>query len=161
MADAFWTQLLDLVGYTDFVATFADPGRPIVEISPYTYVVDGETLAANITATASQTFTTQMQGDNDFLLVYMSAFARPTGATNLTVNPAILVQIQELTTGRAFFSGPAPVPQIAGQGGFPFLMTGPKIIRARSQLELTAISAQVQTFTGFYFCYHGARIWYG
>jgi hypothetical protein len=27
-------------------------------------------------------------------------------------------------------------------------------------LEVTAISAQVQSFSGFYFCLHGSRIYY-
>lgn len=157
----FWTELLDLVEYTDFIATFADAGRPIVDIEPYTYTIDGEVLPANITATAPQNFNTQMAGDSDFVLTYLSGFARPAGNTTLTVNPALMLQITDLSSGRAFFSAPAPMAMICGQGGFPFLLTGPRVIRARSALKLTAISAQVQSFSGFYFSYHGARIWYG
>jgi len=161
MPDAFRTQLLDMVEYTDYVATFADPTRTIVDIDNYTYSIDGEVLAAPITATAGQTFLTQMEGDCDFVCFYLSGFARAAGQTNLTVNPALMVQIADQTTGRAWFQGPAPMPMIAGQGGFPYLLPGPKVIPARSSLETSAISRQVQSFTGFYFCFHGSRIWYG
>ena len=150
-----------MVEYTDYVATFADPSRQIVDIDTYTYTIDGDVLSANITQTAPQVFNTQMVGDCDFVLFYLSAFARINGQQVMTVNPAILVQIAEPTTGRTFFAGPSPLPLVAGQGGFPFLLPGPRVIRARSQLQATFISAQAQAFSGIYFCYHGARIWYG
>lgn len=161
MTNAFWTQLLDMVEYTDYIATFCDPDRQILEIEPYTYTVDGNALSANITMTAPQVFNTQMEGDSDFVLTYLSAFGRVNAETALRVNPALLVQIAEVTTGRTFFSGPSPLPMVAGQGGFPFLLTGPKVIRARSRLQITVTAAQAVQWSGFYFCYHGARIWYG
>lgn len=161
MSNAFWTQLLDMVEYTDYVATFADPARRLVDIEPYAYVIDGEVLPANITAAAPQSFITQMAGDSDFLMTYISGFGRPAGNTTLTVNPALLVQILDQSSGRTFFSGPAPMPMIAGQGGFPFLLPGPRVIKARSSLKTTAISAQVQAFSGFYMTFFGARMWYG
>lgn len=163
--NAFQVQLLDLVGFTDYMATFAEPGRTILEITPYTYVVDGDVLPAPITATASQSFLTPMDGDCDFVLTYISGFGRaasnPYGATVMIANPAIMVQISELATGRNFFAGPMPMPMIAGQGGFPFLLTSPRVFKPRQTLKTTAISAQVQSFNGFYLCFHGARIWYG
>lgn len=160
MPNAFTTQLLDMVQYTDYIATFADPARKLIEIEPYSYFIDGNVLPAPITQTASQTFDTQMQGDNDFVLLSMNQFARVAGATSLIVNPALLVQITERTTGRTFFSGPSPLPIIAGQGGFGFLMLGAKTIKARSTLRTTAISAQAQSFDGFYFAFNGYRLWY-
>lgn len=161
MPNAFFTQLLDMVQWTDYVATFATPGRQIMEIEPFSYAIDGDTLPALITATAPQTFSTQMEGDADFVLFYMSAFGRVNTESALRVNPALLGQITDETTGRSFFSEPTPVPIFAGQGGFPFLMTGPKVIKARSELSLTVRSAQAVSWSGFYFAYHGARIWYG
>lgn len=163
--NTFRRELLDMVGYSDYIATFADPSRQIVDIDNWTYTVDGDTLTANITQAVSQSFLTPMAGDNDFVLTYLSGFARSAastyGATNLIVNPALLVQITDLSSGRTFFSNPAPMPMIAGQGGFPFLLTSPRVIGPRSTLKTTAIAAQNQTFNGFYFCFHGSRIWYG
>jgi hypothetical protein len=172
-------ELLDLVEATDYIATFADRGRVILNIEPYTYSIDGD-AGVNITQTQSRVFLTPIDQDSDFVLTYMSGFARNAastfGATVLIPNPALLVQIKELNSGRNFFAGLgatvalggvatpaglAPMPMIAGQGGFPFLLTSPKIIRARSTLRTTAIAAQASTFNGFYFSFHGARIWYG
>lgn len=161
MPNAFRTQLLDMVEYTDYVATFAEPGREIVDIDNWTYFVDGETLSADITATAAQVFLTPMAGDNDFVLFYMAGMGRVTGTTVLSANPALLVQIADLTTGRTFFSAPSPMPMIAGCGGFPYMLPGPKVIPPRSTLRTTVVSAQAQAFSGFYFCFHGSRIWYG
>lgn len=181
--DTFRRELLDMVGYTDYCATFADQGRKLLDVEPWTYSVDGDS-GVNITQTIAQSFLTPMAGDADFLITYMSGFARsaaynPAGVPSPTAmipNPALLVQITELNSGRNFFAGVgatirfggvlapaglAPMPFVAGQGGFPFILTSPKVIRARSTLRITAMSAQAQTFNGFYFCYHGARLWYG
>lgn len=161
MANAFWTQLLDMVEYTDYMATFADPSRRLVDVEPWSYSVDGDLLAAPITATAGQRFVTQMAGDSDFVMTYISGFARPAGSQQMTINPAILVQISDQSSGRTFFSAPAPMAMIAGQSGFPFILLGPRTVKARASLLTTAISAQVQSWTGFYMTFHGARLWYG
>jgi hypothetical protein len=180
--NTFHRELLDMVGATDYIATFADPGRPIVDIEPYTYTIDGDT-GVNINQVTPQSFLTPMDGDADFVLTYLSGFARNVastyGATILIPNPALLIQIKELNSGRNFFagagttlsflagtgiltpSGLAPMPMVAGQGGFPFLLTSPKVLRARSTLQTTAIACQATTFNGFYLSFHGARIWYG
>lgn len=157
----FWRKLLDTIEYSDYIATFADPNREIVNIDDYTYTIDGQTLAANITATAPQSFNVIMDSDSDFVCTYMSAFGRATGQTVMQVNPAMLVQITDRSSARTWFNQPAPLPMIAGQGGFPFLLTSPRVIKPRTTLNVTARSAQVQTFTGFFFCFHGSRIFYG
>lgn len=157
----FWRKLCDEVGGTDYVSMFADKSRQIVNIDDYTYSIDGNTLAANITQTVSQSFNVVMDSDSDFVLTYFSGFTRPTGTQILTINPAIMVQIKDQSSGRTYFNTAAPMAMLCGQGGFPFLLTSPRIIKPRTTLTVTAISAQAQTFTGFYFCFHGARIYYG
>lgn len=162
MANAFQVQLDDVVAYTEYVATFADPARTIVDIEPWSYIIDAEVLTANITQTVPQSFDVPMMGDADFVLTSMSGVARRSGGANtaMIINPAVLVQITNLTTGRTFFNQPTPLPFFAGTGGFPNIVM-PQSIPARSTLRLRAISAQGISFTGFYFAYHGARIWYG
>lgn len=159
MTNAFRTQLLDMVGYTDLVATFADTGRPIVDIDTFTYSIDSN--GPLITPAAPATFTTQMAGDNDFVLFSMSGMGRDNGTTDLMFNPALLVQITDATQGRTFFDRACPMPLIAGAGGWPFLLTGPKVLRARTTLKTTFSCAQARNFSGVYFCFHGGRIWYG
>lgn len=162
MANAFETQLLDIIKFTDFMASFADTNRQLVDVEPYAYTVDGNALAANITSIAPQTFTTQLDGDADFVMWACSGFGRFLGSTNLIPNPAIMVQIAIANTGRTFFAAPVPMPFIAGQGGFPHVFLGPRVIRARSALKTTATAAQPGvSFSGFYMTWHGARLWYG
>jgi hypothetical protein len=159
--NAFWTQLLDLVEFTDYIATFADPARQIVDIEPYSYSIDGDAPPGFILQNQPIPFVTPMAGDADFVMIATSAFGRTGGSTLMLVNAAILVQIVDQSSGRAFFNQPTPLPFIAGQGGFPYLLPGPRVIKARSSLLTTANSAQINTFTGFYMTFHGARIWYG
>lgn len=157
----FWRKLLDTVEYSDYIATFADPTRKIVAIDTYSYSVDKNALTANITATAPQSFDVVMDTDSDFVCTYFAGCGRALGSTLMQVNPAMLVQITDRASGKTFFNQAAPMPMICGQAGFPFLLTSPRVIRPRSTLTLTARSAQVQSFTGFYFALHGARIFYG
>lgn len=156
----FWRKLCDLTQSDNYIATFADPTREVVYVDNYTYVVDGETLSANITATAPQSFNVVMDSDSDFVLTYFSGFARAAGGSVMIINPAVNVQIKDQSSGRSFFNQAAPMAMLCGQGGFPFLLTSPRLIRPRSTLTVTATSAQIQSFSGFYFCLHGSRIYY-
>jgi hypothetical protein len=156
----FWRELLDTVGYSDYIATFADPARKVIFIDTYSYIVDGNTLSADITATAPQSFNIIMDTDSDFVCTYFAGFGRATGSTLMMVNPAMLVQISDRASGKTFFNQAAPMPMICGQGGFPFLLTSPRVVKPRTTLTLTARSAQAQSFTGFYFAMHGGRIFY-
>ena len=156
----FERKLADMIRWTDYIATFADPQRKILLIDTYTYTVDGNTLTANITATAPQSFNIVMDSDSDFVCTYLSGYGRAQGSTLMSVNPALLVQITDKSAGRTFFNKPSPMPMVCGQGGFPFLLPSPRVIKPRSTVNITAQSAQVQTFTGFYFCLHGGRIYY-
>lgn len=156
----FWRKLCDEVGQTDYISTFADPSRQIIGIDDYSYVIDGETLTANITQTVSQSFNVIMDSDSDFVLTYFSGFARAVATTVMIINPAILIQIKDQSSGRTYFNTPSPMAMLCGQGGFPFLLTSPRVIKPRTTLTVTAIAAQAKTFSGFYFCLHGSRIYY-
>lgn len=160
----FWRKLCDEVQATDYISTFADPTREILHIDNYTYSIDGNTLTAPITASASQSFNVVMDSDSDFVCTYLSGFGRSAasalGATIMIINPAMLVQITDRASARTWFNRPSAMAMLCGQGGFPFLLTSPRVIKARTTINVTAISAQVVSFTGFYFCFHGSRIYY-
>jgi hypothetical protein len=159
----FWRKLCDQMQRTDYISAFADPARQIVNIDNYTYTIDGNS-GVNITQTVSQAFNVVMDSDSDFVLTYFAGFARSAastyGATTMIINPAVLLQIKDQASGKNFFNTAAPMAMLCGQGGFPFLLTSPRVIRPRTTLTVTAIAAQNQTFNGFYFCFHGSRIFY-
>ncbi len=156
----FWRKLCDATGSDNYMATFGEPGRKIALIDNYAYTIDGETLSAPITQTAAQTFNVIMDSDSDFVCTYLAGFARATGGSVMIFNPAVMVQITDQASGRTWFNQAAPLPMIAGQGGFPFLLTSPRVIKPRSTLTVRAISAQAQSFSGFYFSFMGSRIYY-
>lgn len=160
----FWRKLCDEVGATDYISTFADPTREILNIDNYSYVIDGNVLTAPITQAASQNFNVIMDSDSDFVCTYLSGFGRNAGsaqgATAMIINPAMLLQVTDKSSGRTWFNKPAPMAMMCGQGGFPFLLTSPRVIKPRVTLNVSAISAQNTSFTGFFFCFHGSRIYY-
>lgn len=160
----FWRKLCDEVGGTDYISQFADPSREILNIDNYTYSIDGNTLSADITATAPQSFNLIMDSDSDFVCTYLSGFGRSAsaslGATTMIINPAMLVQVTDRASARTWFNRASGMAMLCGQGGFPFLLTSPRVIKPRTTLNVTAISAQAVSFTGFYMCFHGSRIYY-
>jgi hypothetical protein len=158
--DAFWTQLLDLVQYTDYCALFADPTRPEpVLIEPFSYIID-YIGAANTINKTPMNFLTPMTGDCDFLMTGMAGFAQEALGGPCVVNPTIQVQITDLSSARTFFAGPAPMPFIAGQMGFPYLLTGPRTVKARATLKTSVSVLATFGFNSFFWAFHGAKIWY-
>jgi len=156
----FWRKLCDTTGTDNYISLFGEPGRPIALIDNYSYTIDGNSLSADITQTAAQTFKIVMDTDSDFVCTFLSGSARATGGSVILFSPAVLVQITDEASGRTWLNQPAPLPMIAGQGGFPFLLTSPRVVKPRSTLSVRAISAQAQSFSGFYFTFHGSRIYY-
>lgn len=160
MLTEFRRRLLDIVECNDYIASFADPKRQIADIDNYTYTVDKNDTATTITNIASQSFNLVMDTDSDFVCCSFSGIGRVQGSTGLVQNPAMLVQINDKSTGRSFFNQPAPMALIAGQGGYPFFLTSPRVIKPRTTLVVTAIAAQAAIFDGFYFAISGGRIFY-
>jgi hypothetical protein len=163
----FERKILDTVEYSNYVATFADPSRKILNIESYAYSVDA--LAANITSAATQTFNLVMDSDSDFVLMNMMGGAQlaaggagvPKATRCVEFSPALLIQIKDLSSSRTFFNMPTPLPLIAGTGGLPFMLSSPRVIKPRSTLAVSAIGAVAgATFTNFYFTLSGAKIYY-
>ncbi len=161
MLNDFRRRLLDAVKNNDYLASFADPAREIVGIDTFTYAIDKNDTATTITSAATTSFNVVMSTDSDFVCTGFSGYGRVQGATLLIQNPSMLVQITDKAAGRTFFDQAAPMALIAGQGGFPFLLTSPRVIRPRSTLAVAVKAARAGvTFDGFYFAFHGGRIFY-
>ncbi len=161
MLNEFRRRLLDAVEFTDYLASFADPAREIVDIDTFSYVIDKDDTATTIVSTALTPFDVVMSSDSDFVCTGLSGYGRIQGDTMLTQNPAMLCQITDEASGRTFWDRPAPMAMIAGQGGFPFMLPSPWVIRPRSTVRVDATAARAgATFNGFYFVFHGGRIFY-
>jgi hypothetical protein len=163
MLNLFRRRAEDISGFTDYIASLADPTRRVLLIDTYSYVVD-DTDGTNITAAAPQEFDVVMDTDSTFVFLGLNAFGRTSTApisTEMNLNPALSLQIKDQSSGRNYFNQPAAVPLIAGAGGFPFLFPSPRIVAARSTLTLTvAAIGSTAVFDRFYAALHGARIFY-
>lgn len=160
MLNEFWRKLYDTVGCNSWVATFADPTRKIACIDTYTYSVDYLNTVTPVT-NAGLSSNLIMDSDSDFVAQYFSCGAVVAGTTAVIPNPAINVQITNKSSGKNFFNAPSPVPMIAGYAGFPFILTSPRVIKPRSTLMVSYASILAgQSFSGFFFSIHGARIFY-
>ena len=153
-------RLMDIVGNDNYIASFADPSREVMFIDNYCYSIDFASVGAPIANAAAQTFPLIMDSDSTFILTSISGCATLLGNTTPDFNAAVLVQILNKSSGLNFFNIPTMLPHIAGAGGFPFLLTSPRIILPRVTLAVSAQSAQAVSFQQFSLTMNGSRIYY-
>lgn len=161
-------RLLDTVRHTSYVASFAEPGRQVIGVEPYAYVVDE--VGLELTNAAAQEFELIMDSDSDFVATWASGaavvadpvIADPANGNTCTEFAAsILVQITDQSSGKTWYNQPTPLALIAGAGGFPFIMASPRVIRPRGTLTVSVQAAVSGVeFSAFYFALHGGKIYY-
>lgn len=161
-------RLLDTVKFSSYVASFAEPGRHVLGVESYAYVVDQTGLT--LTSAAAQEFELVMDSDSDFVATFASGAAivqapvigsPANGNTCTEFAASILVQITDQASGKTWYNQPTPLPLIAGAGGFPFIMASPRVIRPRGALTVSVqAAASGVTFSAFYFALHGGKIYY-
>lgn len=164
----FQRRLLDVVKYTTYIASFADPSRKVLAIEPYCYTVDQSGLTLTTATAPPLSFNLIMDSDSDFVATYMSAAAiiGPGGIAQRQVefSPSILIQITDQSAGKTWFNGPMPTSLVCGAMGFPFLLSSPRIIRPRTTLSIAPTAAVAlsggSVFTSFFFALNGAKIYY-
>lgn len=171
----FERKLLDTVRFSSWIASFADKSRRLIGMENYAYSIDA--VAANIAqaalgqAGAISDFNLPMDSDSEFVAVYMSGGARidngpvvANGTRVVEFSPGLLVQILDQSSGKTWFDKFTPLPLVAGAGGFPFIMTSPRVVKPRSTLTVSAQAAlggtPGVTFNDFFFTIHGAKLYY-
>lgn len=164
-------RLLDTVRYNSWVASFADPARQLLGLESYTYSLDKRAIALD--ATAPQSFDLVMDSDSEFLCVYVAGAGRITtpviatpanGNTVTEFSPSMVVQITDQAAGKTWFDQVTPLPLVAGAGGFPFVLSSPRIVKPRStvtvQAQMLATGAPSVVSADFLFALHGAKLYY-
>jgi len=178
----FQRKLLDKVGANSYIATLADAARTVLAIEPYAYVVDVDGAIApfggaqQALAIAVPVFpgtldvNVIMDNDSDFLWCATCGAARIVGSVDPqtfanipTPDPSVLVQISDRSKGVTLYNGFVPMPLIAGQSGYPFLLNSPKLIKPRSTLKVQFTrdaNFPTNSLGGVYLVLHGAKIFY-
>lgn len=167
----FQRRLLDTVRFNSWVASFADPARQLLGLESYTYSVDAH--GTLLDATASKDFPLVMDSDSEFLCVYVAGAGRITtpviadpanGNQVVEFSPSMVVQITDEAAGKTWFDQLTPLPLIAGAGGFPFILSSPRVVKPRSTLTITAqmlaTGAPSVVSTDVFFALHGAKLYY-
>lgn len=167
----FQRRLLDTVEFNSWVASFADPARTLLGLETYAYVVDAR--GADLAADAASDFDLVMDSDSEFLCVYTAgaavlsapAIADPANGNQVTeFSPSVQVQITDQASGKTWFDQFAPLPLVAGAGGFPFILPSPRVVKPRSTLTVSAqmidVGAPLPVAADFLFVLHGAKLYY-
>lgn len=167
-------RLLDVIRMNSYIATFADPSKTVLGCEFYTYTIDE--VGLTLDGQAAQTFPIIMDSDSDFVItgvcggavVTSPVIANPANGNRVVeYSPSIVVQVLNESSGKTWFNNPTPLPMIAGTGGFPFLLVNPRVILARSTLQISAQAAGYNAdiavnaeFSAFFFSLIGAKIYY-
>jgi hypothetical protein len=164
----FQRRLLDVVKYTSYIASFADPARKVLGVEGYAYTVDQLGLSLTLAAPLANPFNLIMDSDSDFVATYMSAGALTTGTglaqRQVEYSPSLLLQVTDQSSGKTWFNGPMPSALVCGAMGFPFILSSPRVIKPRTTLSVLPSAAVTltgsNTFTAFFFVLGGAKIYY-
>lgn len=166
----FQRKLMDAIQYSSYIASFADPSRTILAIANYSYAVDARGIALD--NTAAQNFNLPMDSDSDFVCCSLAgggriATAIPSPPAPADANqvvefaPAIVVQITDQSSGKTWFNMPTPAALVAGAGGFPYLLTSPRVVKPKTTLTVSAQGVVPGTvYADFFFALHGAKVYY-
>lgn len=170
----FQRKLFDTVGANSFAVTFAERGRQVAAVEPYSYVIN----LSNYRPAWNQVYSTTdgsagyfcpMDSDSDFVFMSITgaattAFPDGFGSNIIPIfNPSWLMQIRDLSDGTAFFAGYLPMALVCAQAGYPYFLPRPRVIKARSTIQLQTRHQSAiyeDTFLNPYFVMHGAKIYY-
>lgn len=158
----FQAQYLQLLLSSPYMRSVLKPGRRVRSIETYVYNGVIGTAAVPLTlANGAQTATIDILADSDFVIDYLSACVNVTANGDMKVNRNLTLQIQDLSTGKNFFSQPTVVTLVAGGGGFPFIFPAPRVVNANASLLLTAQNRDTGTnYNQMFVSLGGTRIFY-
>jgi hypothetical protein len=122
----------------------------------FVYTTPMVDIAATIGATAA--FTITINADANFECNYISGIAVQVNV--IVLNWAGLVQVNDSAVGKVFFNTPIAFESIAGTGKEPYPLNPPRLIRARSALNITFTNA-VATATSVQLSFHGNKLFSG
>lgn len=162
MPNDLQTRYLQLAAQSDYLRSILKPGRQVVDFQSYVYNAVIGTAALPLTlANGAVSTTLDIQADSDFAVTYLSACVNLTANGDMKVNRNLTLQIEDLSTGKVFFSRPTVFTLVAGGGGFPFVFVAPRVLNANTQLRLTAQNRDTaNNYNQMFVALGGTRIYY-
>lgn len=134
-----------------------------VQEEPFIYSADFTTAAmAAIAPGATGTVNINIQADADFRILAASYSADLAGVAQVDgtrVIPLVTVLLTDTGSGRNFMDRPVPIPEVFGTGELPFPWPMPKIMRARSTLQVQAANYSAATTYSFSLAFIGVKLY--
>lgn len=123
----------------------------------FTYESD---IAAAMAPATPATLTFNIAGDSDFFWTKFTVFALVGGAgtTNSLIQvPAVTMLLINTTTGRQYSSTPVPLPNMAGDGKFPFILPMVTLWEKKSTIQIQLQNVGNQTYSNLYLSFLGIK----
>lgn len=138
-----------------WVADYVRPGVPVQSIDSFGYNSRFNVIPAQVGAL--QTNILQIQADSDFLCTGISA------ATVVAVQavPSLLLQITDLSSGKALFNRSQLLRHVAGGFGMPFILPTPKVYHPNTNIQIDVTANEgFAAGTVLFITLWGARVYY-
>lgn len=155
----FQRRALDILRNSSYMASVIRPGGNPVGIEPFGYNIRIGSVAATIANGAAAQGLIQIQADSDFALTYMSGSVLNNAGAILT-NPNVLMQITDTGSGKTFYSDATQFSLIVGSGGFPFLLSTPRLLPPNVNVKFDITNNTGVASQGVFISLQGARIYY-
>ena len=126
----------------------------------YTYIAP---VVASLAAAA--TAANALQFDTDALFVWTkTSYHADLAAAAITESaypiPLVTVQIQDISSQRTLFSAPAPIEDVAGYRGLPFILPAPQIVTPGASLKFSYTNfSAATTYTNLQLLLHGFKLY--
>jgi hypothetical protein len=134
-----------------------------VQEEPFIYSTDFTTAAAQSLAPgATGNVNINIQADADFRILAGAFAADLAGAAQVDstrVLPLVTVLLTDTGSGRNFMDRPVPLTSLFGTGELPFPWPQPKIMRARSTLQVQAFNFSAATTYSFSLAFIGVKLY--
>ena len=120
--------------------------------------------AANAIAsgTVSAPVNTPILADASFLwtaTTYLANTANAAQTFGTFVYPNVSVLIVDTGSGRQFMDLPVPIPELAGNGQYPYMLALPRLIAPNSVIQCTYTNFDAAAGYNIYMAFHGFKIY--
>lgn len=124
---------------------------------PFTYT----TTFAALAAAANATNNINIQADSDFLILattYHANVANAGQTVSTFTYPLATVLLTDSGSGRQFMDSDVSIPDMFGNGQFPFVWPQPKLMAARSTLVVKATNYDAAQAYNLRLNFHGVKL---
>ena len=128
------------------------------------YVYEVDVGAAGLAATTAGQLTFQIAQDSDFFWTKFCAFALVDSVATSRADdelPAVTALIINTTTGRQYSSNPVPLPNIAGNAQFPFILPLMTLLAAKSVIQINLFNEGDADYSNLQLSFIGVKAFGG